>query len=111
MPIFARLSPSVAFFSSRWTDVNPRERRAVLRVRARYAAMSKICPGYVQERALLRVRSLQVRLVECFSEYGVLDGRLHIRCGHRHLLVRDEVRYHVRHEDIIMVFASLDVTI
>ena len=111
MPIFALPSSSVAFFSSPWTDAHPRARRSVLRVRALYAAMSKICPGYVQERAFLRVRALQVRLVECFSEYWVLDGRLYIRCGHGHLLVRYEVRYHVRHEDIIVVVSSLDVTI
>ena len=53
-PIFALLSSSVAFFSSPWTDVHPRERRAVLRVGALYAVMSKICPGYVQERSFLR---------------------------------------------------------
>ena len=110
MPIFAIPSSSVAFFSPQWTDVHTHARNTSY-VRARHTAVSKICPGYVQERAFLRVRALQVRLVERFSEYGVLDGRLHIRCGHGHLLVRDEVRYHVRHEDIIMVVSSLDVTI
>ena len=108
LPVFRLLWPSLALLVQMSTTT---QERALLRVRARHATMSKICPGYVQERAYLRVRALQVRLVECFSEYWVLDGRLYIRRGHGHLLVRYEVRYHVRHEDIIMVVSPLDVTV
>ena len=41
------LAPSGQMFT-------PTQERAVLRVRARHASMSKICPGYVQERSFLR---------------------------------------------------------
>lgn len=44
MPIFASLSSSVAFFSSRWTDVHPYARIAVLRVRDMLP-----CPRYVHD--------------------------------------------------------------